>query len=169
VSPASPAPRVVVFGWGNPSRGDDALGPELLARAERLAPPTLDVRFVPAFQLAPEDALELVDRDLALFVDASCAGAHPVELRRVGAASASSFTSHVLSPEGVLELYRSVTRAEPPQAYVLAVRGESFELGEGLSILGRAHLEAATRVLAALFDDADPAAWEARARGPEEA
>lgn len=162
------SPRLVVFGWGNPSRSDDALGPALLERAEQLSRATaLDVRFVPAFQLAPEHALELASRDLALFIDASRDGA-PVELRRVGAADATSFTSHTLSPEGVLELCRQLTGTDPPPAFVLAVRGASFELGEGLSATGRVHLEAAWDVLSALLARPERSAWEARARGPEE-
>ena len=64
-------PRVVVFGWGNVSRGDDGLGPLLLARIEALGLP--HVTTIEDFQLQIEHALDLRDADLALFVDASVA------------------------------------------------------------------------------------------------
>ena len=46
---------VVCFGYGNPSRGDDALGPLLLERLSRWleAHPSQDVEVIPDFQLAP--------------------------------------------------------------------------------------------------------------------
>ena len=60
--------RLVVFGWGNDARGDDGLGPLLLARVARAAWP--DVHAIEDFQLQIEHALDLDGADLALFLDA---------------------------------------------------------------------------------------------------
>ena len=58
----------LIFGYGNPSRGDDALGPLLL---ERLAADGLpDIECLTDFQLQVEHALDLEGRDLVLFIDA---------------------------------------------------------------------------------------------------
>jgi hydrogenase maturation protease len=137
---SSPAP-VLVLAIGNPSRGDDALGPELAARLEAAALPGVEV--ITEFQLQVENALDLVGRERVLFVDAATGIATPYELRRVEAAAEFLHTSHALSPEAVLATYRRVTGGEPPEAWVLCVRGESFELGEGLSSMAETHAEAA--------------------------
>ncbi len=59
---------VVVFAVGNPSRGDDALGPLLMAWLEQQARP--GVQLVGDFQLQIEHALDLEGHPLALFIDA---------------------------------------------------------------------------------------------------
>ena len=67
--------RLVVLAWGNPSRGDDALGPEFLRAAEGIAPrggPS--VEFVTDFQLQPEHALDVAGRDLAPWWSGTSAG-----------------------------------------------------------------------------------------------
>jgi coenzyme F420-reducing hydrogenase alpha subunit len=69
------------------------------------------------------------------------AGAVRAAARRGGAEFLH--TSHALSPEAVLATYRRVTGERPPEAWVLCVRGESFELGESLSDTAAANLEAA--------------------------
>jgi hydrogenase maturation protease len=130
-----------VLAVGNPSRGDDALGPELAARLEAAALPGVEV--ITEFQLQVENALDLVGRERVIFVDAGSGTAAPFELRRAVAAADFLHTSHALSPEAVLATYRRVTADEPPEAWVLCVRGESFELGESLSAAASDHLAAA--------------------------
>ena len=61
---------VVVFAVGNPSRGDDALGPLLAERIEAAFP---DIVVISDFQLQIEHALDLVGAELILFIDA-CVG-----------------------------------------------------------------------------------------------
>jgi len=63
----------------------------------------------------------------------------------------------------VLDVYRQVALAEPPPSFVLCVRGERFELGEGLSGPAAAHAEAAWRQLALLCREADAALWRVMA------
>jgi hydrogenase maturation protease len=139
-SGGGPAP-VLVLAVGNPSRGDDAIGPELAARLESAALPGVEV--VTEFQLQVENALDLVGRERVIFVDAGTGTPGPFELRRIEAAPEFLHTSHALSPEAVLATYRRVTGDEPPEAWVLCVRGESFELGNELSTAAADHLEAA--------------------------
>jgi Ni,Fe-hydrogenase maturation factor len=52
-------------------------------------------------------------------------------------------TSHALSPEAVLATFARVHGADPPESWLLCVRGESFELGEPLSSAAARNLEAA--------------------------
>lgn len=132
---------VLVLAVGNPSRGDDAIGPALAVRIEEARLPGVEV--VNEFQLQVENALDLVGRERVIFVDAGLGTPAPFELRRLEAAAEFLHTSHALSPEAVLATYRRVTGEEPPEAWLLCVRGESFELGEGLSAAAAANLETA--------------------------
>lgn len=131
---------VLVLAIGNPGRGDDALGPLAASRIEamRLA----GVEVLTDFQLQVEHALDLLGRELVLFIDAAASGA-AFELRRIAAASASSHSTHSLAPAAVLDAYVRLTGAQPPPAYVLAIRGCAFELGAPLSPQARANLDAA--------------------------
>jgi len=65
----------LIFGWGNPSRGDDALGPLFIERIESLGLP--GVECLTDFQLQVENALDIQDRQCILFVDASISAWHP--------------------------------------------------------------------------------------------
>jgi hydrogenase maturation protease len=134
-------PPVLVIAVGNPSRGDDALGPELAARLEAAAPPGVEV--ITEFQLQVENALDLVGRELVVFVDAGTGTLAPFDLHRAAPAAEFLHTSHAISPEAVLATYEKVTGSAAPESWILCVRGESFELGEALTPAAAGHLEAA--------------------------
>jgi hydrogenase maturation protease len=152
--------RLVVLAWGNPSRGDDALGPEFLASAQRLVPPRgLDVEFVTDFQLQPEHAADLAGRDLALFVDASTRAPAPYAFAPAQPAHDRTFTSHAMSPGAVLAACADAFGDAPP-AFTLAIRAHGFELGSPLGARARANLAQALEFYARLLGDARPAAWQ---------
>lgn len=137
---------VLVFAWGNPSRGDDALGPEFAARFEAaLAQPIArgEVEVLTDYQLQVEHALDLAGRRLVLFVDARAGGASPWTLGHVRPARDGSFTTHALSPASLLHAYESVMHAAAPDSWLLTIRGEQFELGMPLSVAARHNLDAA--------------------------
>ena len=143
----TPFPRLVI-GIGNPSRGDDALGPLALERLARLALP--DVELLTDFQLQVEHALDLERRSEVIFIDASVGAQAPFEWRPIAPKADASASTHALSPSAVLETYRRIIGA-PPAAHVLAIRGYAFELGEPLSGAAAANLDAAVALLAARF------------------
>lgn len=149
--------QLVVFGIGNPSRGDDALGPLLLQRLDRARLP--GVVTVEDFQLQIEHAIDLQGRSLALFIDAGQGTPAPFSFAPVYPAFNPAHTTHSLSPGDVLAVYSRALEQEPPPAYVLCVRGQRFELGEGLSPAAEAHLEAAWMFLLQLCCDPDPRRW----------
>lgn len=132
---------LLVFGWGNASRGDDALGPFFLDRLRALA---LDgVECLDDYQLQPEHALDLVGRERVLFVDASLACAAPFEVSPLRPQRDASFSSHAMSPSALLQAYVEVHGTAPPPAALLAIRGEHFELGAPMSQAARLNAEAA--------------------------
>ncbi len=132
---------ILVFGWGNPSRGDDALGPRFVEGIEALALP--DVECLTDFQLQIEHALDLHGRRAVLFVDASTSARAPFEISKIDPGIDPSFTSHALSPQAVLQVYVDLHDEPPPPTLLLAIRGNRFELGEPLSLKAAANLEAA--------------------------
>jgi hydrogenase maturation protein HypF len=140
-----PCAPLLVIGVGNPSRGDDALGPLFIERmGEALAGEVSRgaVELLTDFQLQIEHALDLQGRARVVFVDASVRAAPPFEFSPVAPRLDASCSTHALSPEAVLATFRSIV-GEPPESWVLAIRGERFELGEPLTARAGAYLEAA--------------------------
>jgi hydrogenase maturation protease len=124
---------LLVFGWGNPSRGDDALGPllvEQLADRAQASRPAGQLECLTDFQLQVEHALDLRGRERVLFVDAAIGLQTPFAVSTVVPAPVAGFTTHALSPEALLQVYRDLERAEPPPCTLLAIRAQRFELGE---------------------------------------
>jgi len=144
---------VVVIAVGNPSRGDDAIGPALAARLEREDLPGVEV--IVDYQLQVEHALDLEDRQLAVFVDAAVDCTGPVEVRPLAPCRDASHTTHALSPAAVLETCVRITGRPPPRSYALAVRGLRFGLGDGLSDEARRNLEAAWPVVLQLLREGE--------------
>ena len=149
---------VLIFGYGNPSRGDDAIAPQLLSRLEALQP--AGVELITDFQLQVEHALDLEGRELALFIDASVSGAAPYSFSRLLPEQDNSYTSHEMSPASVLHVYQKINLEAPPPSYLLAVRGEFFDLGAPLSEAAEENAAAAFELLKKLCDEPRLAAWQ---------
>lgn len=158
-SAAPDAMALVIFGIGNPSRGDDALGPLLMAE---LAGQTLPgVTLVDDFQLQVEHALDLEGQDLALFIDAGTGTPAPFCFREIFPVTDRFGSSHALAPEAVLAVHRDISPTPPPPAFVLCICGETFELGAPLSETARTHLAAARRFLGQRLAHIDAGDWRA--------
>ena len=141
---------ILVFAYGNPSRGDDALGPtmyELLEEQQRQAGLLSDVALLTDFQLQIEHATDLQQRQRIVFIDASLTASPPYELDPVQPEQDISYTTHAMSPAAVLSVYQQIHRQPPPTSYMLSIRGYTFELGESLCAQARSHLQAAFEFL----------------------
>jgi len=161
------AKPVVIFAVGNPSRGDDAIGPELFAQLDKwLKNENLSeqVELIEDFQLQIEHVLDLQGRQLALFIDAGAHTPAPYTFQRIAPAIGIAHTTHELPPEAVLQVYLQTEGAEPPPAFVLCVRGEQFELGEALSAAAESNLKAAFGLLQTLCRNVEFPAWESAAQ-----
>jgi hydrogenase maturation protease len=142
--PVEPPPRLII-GIGNPSRGDDALGPRLIERlADRIGAQT---ELLTDFQLQVEYVLDLAGRQEVIIADAAATGPAPFLFQSIAATADAAFTSHSLSPGALLAAYRRHFDAPPPPCHVLAIRGYAFGLGQPLSSQAEANLEAAVRFL----------------------
>jgi len=155
---------VVIFAVGNPSRGDDAIGPVLCGRlAKWLENQELTERvdLIEDFQLNIEHSLDLQGRELALFIDAGENTPAPFVFGQIYPSTATAHSTHALPPEAVLQVYRQMEEKEPPPSFVLCVRGEGFELGAELTPAARRGIEAAMTLLERLVTKPTLADWRA--------
>ena len=162
-------PPVVVFAIGNPSRGDDALGPALYGRLLEWvenAGLSAEIDLIEDFQLNIEHALDLRERRLALFIDAGAGTPAPFAFYPIVAVDRASHSTHALAPEAVLQVYRMTEGDAPPPAFVLCIAGSQFELGAGLSPAAASHLAAATAFITARLAEPSPAGWAAHCTPP---
>ena len=153
---------VLLFGYGNLSRGDDALGPLLLEYAEAHCDLT-DIDLLTDFQLQIEHALDIQNRELVLFIDASVACMDAFDFTELKPARDASYSTHAMSPAAVLDVYRTIQKQPLPPCFLLGIKGESFELGEGLSANAGKNLQQACRFSLSLLDYPDLAVWRQQA------
>jgi hydrogenase maturation protease len=149
--------KILLFGYGNPGRGDDALGPELISRIEQLH--FEDVECLNDMQLQVEHVTDLQGCDRVLFVDADMSCAAPFEFSEIKAVRDDSYTSHAMSPSALLHAYNQVYRIYAPSAFLLRIRGYDFGLGDLLSDKASENLEAATKLVAGMCPEASPEVW----------
>lgn len=136
-------PPLLVLGWGNRSRGDDAIGPLCVERLRAMLAQRQDIEFLDDYQLMVEHVLDLHGRSRVLLVDASLGCAPPFETLALRAAADGSISSHALSPQALLQVYYELHDEAAPPCTLLAIRGERFELGEPPTPAALAHLDAA--------------------------
>ena len=154
---------VLVFGYGNLSRGDDALGPLLLEYVETHC--DLDkIEILSDFQLQIEHALDLENRAVVLFVDASgsCDGEFDFSLLEPD--RDKSYTTHAMSPAAVLDVYQSIKNQTPPPCFLLSIKAKKLELGEGLSKQAENTLVQACQYADELLQNTDVIAWRKHAK-----
>ncbi len=138
-----PVAPLLVFGWGNPSRGDDGLGPLCVERLRAARGPAAGAEFLDDYQLQIEHALDLAGRQRVLFVDASLTCRAPFEVTLLRAVRDASFTTHAMSPEALMLVFRELHGEDPPPCTLLAIRGEQFAFGEPPSAAAMSNLTAA--------------------------
>ena len=146
-----PKQPFLIFTWGNPSRGDDAIGPGI--HDYFVNHPLVDTDLLTDFQLQIEHAEDLVDRQAVIFVDASVACEPPYEFTRIEPERDVSYTTHAMSPQSVLSVYQQIHQQTPPSAYLLSVRGTDFELGLPLSDSARDNMQQAITFLKMIIDE----------------
>lgn len=148
--------KIIIFGVGNPARGDDALGPSLLNLIEKERTHwniVHQIKLITDYQLQIEHAADLETCDVAFFVDASVRTSTPYGFNRLKPRHDTSYTTHALNPAAVLQVYEDVNRQSAPQAFLLSIRGESFELGDSLSEPAQRNLAAAGQFTRQLLEN----------------
>jgi hydrogenase maturation protease len=159
---------ILLLGYGNPSRGDDALGVLLLEQLSDSYNSTTGLQTVELltdFQLQIEHALDLKNRQLVLFADASVANTKPIAFRQLHAVCDNSYTSHAMNPAAVMQVFQDIKKTAPPPCFLLTMQAVRFELGEGLSEIAVNSLQQALVLVEKLLAQPDLSAWQANIQG----
>jgi hydrogenase maturation protease len=154
---AGDAADALLIGYGNPLRGDDAIGWHV-ADAVRAHPRGSTVRVISAFQLTPELAEDVAGAARVVFVDAACdapAGSVTASALALHGEPAVGHTQHQCHPATLLGLARSVYGTGPAAAWLLTIGASEFPCAERLSPAVRdAGPAAADLALSLLLGDA---------------
>ncbi|MGY4706580.1 hydrogenase maturation protease [Candidatus Bipolaricaulota sp. J31] len=126
--------RILVVGYGNPIRRDDAVG---LWIANRLAGRP-DVEAIAAWPFTPEIIVRLAGADLVIFVDADLRPG-PIRWKRVRPVPTAAL-SHSPRPGELLAWAKALFGREP-EAWLVTIPGRDFSLGEGLTRYTRSAAE----------------------------
>ena len=126
-------PKVMVIGYGNPLRTDDAIGWRAAGElSAELADD--DVEIIACHQLTPEMAEPLSQTKLVVFIDA-CTDGSPGRVSRCEiepAAFTPDMMSHHLDPASLLACAKELY-GRAPKAVVICVSGECFGFGRELT------------------------------------
>lgn len=150
---ADPAP-ILLFAYGNISRGDDALAPLLVQRLLQHRTDRIcghPVVYLSDFQIQVEHVLDMQGCACMILVDAHTRQDAAFSFYRLRAQRDTHYTTHGMSPQTLLYTYRQTLDADPPPSYMLSLAGESFELGQDLSARASSNLELAFEFCQALF------------------
>lgn len=149
---------ILLLGYGNPSRGDDALGVLLLEQLPAAYLHTVEV--LTDFQLQIEHALDLKRRQLVLFADASVTNMQPIHFRQLHSAIDNSYTTHAMHPVSVMQVYQDIEKTAPPPCFLLTMQAVQFELGDGLSVIAEESLRQALALVEKLLANPDVTTWQ---------
>lgn len=124
--------RILVIGYGNDLRCDDAVGQRVSELVAKWKLP--HVFAIAVRQLTPELAEKLADVDLMIFVDVypAQAGETDVRVQPIDRSETAELMSHRGDPRSLLALTRALYGHAPPTWWV-TVPGVNFEIKISLS------------------------------------
>lgn len=125
--------RTLVIGYGNPLRGDDGLGWQVVDRLSEVTA-NESTKVLAVHQLAPELAEPISEAALVIFIDASYDG-EPGSWRCEAIApdaAASSALAHHFTPMSLLGYATAIFKARP-RSLLISVAAESFECDDQLT------------------------------------
>jgi len=141
-----PATDLLIIAFGNELRGDDGAAHHVVHLLEA------DSRFqglmIETHQLTPDLAEAVASSRVVCFVDARIPdGDGSVSVTRIEAEfAAPASLGHTMSPEELLTVAR-VLYSGAPQAWLIGIPSESFELGAPLSETALTGVSAAVRAI----------------------
>lgn len=147
--------KTILIAIGNDARQDDGLGWAFAKAVESSG--RFGGRIEYRYQLQVEDAELIAGYDGVLFVDASKESLpEGFEYQELAPALEFTFSTHALSPGSVLALCQQVY-GHTPNAWLMAISGEAWELQFGLSAAGERRLKAALEYFYNTATNAEPA------------
>jgi len=157
-----PAP-VLLFGYGNISRGDDALAPLLLERIQCSGVTQVaghPIKFLSDYQMQIEHVTDMFGCERILLIDADQSIDEPFSFYPVKERQETSYTTHGMTPSTLLHTFKQTYKQSAPTTSMLAVRGYSFELGQGLSTEAQNNLLMAEEFLNQILSANEFSLWD---------
>ena len=126
--------KILIYGYGNPGRQDDGLGNAFIEKLQEWTNKEglKGFEFDSNYQLNIEDAAEIAEKDLVIFVDASTEEIEDFILTPVDESAKVAFTTHAASPGYIVKLCSDLFDKHPA-SYLLHIKGYEWEFKEGLS------------------------------------
>jgi hydrogenase maturation protease len=147
--------KILLIGIGNNCRGDDGLGWKFIELVESMGLDFISHEY--RYQLQVEDAALISEYEVVYFVDASYEKMDKgFELRPCIAFDEEQVSSHAQSPGAILRLANDLYQ-KFPEAWILAIGGESWEIQTSLSETAERNLVEATSFFAELFFETEVA------------
>jgi hydrogenase maturation protease len=122
--------KVLVIGYGNTLRGDDAAG---VKAAELIAQRHPEFEYIYLHQLVPELAEQIGDYDSVFFIDAQKDITQPSARLIAPSIEADQPRTHFISPESLLALSQQLYQRMSSKSYVIGIPASEFEFSEELS------------------------------------
>ena len=142
------AKRILIYGYGNTGRQDDALGVLVAEDTQKFLhkSPFQGVDVEVNFQLNIEDAATISNYDLVIFVDASQENIEDLLFIPVEPSDKVEFSMHAVSPGFVVKLCEDIY-SRVPQSYILHVKGYKFGFLKKMTRKAENNLEKANTFL----------------------
>lgn len=131
---------LLVIGYGNTLRSDDAAGPLVAERISALG--ISGVRVLACQQLTPELAPEIAEASTVVFVDAAAEVRRDIVCGSLAPDDSCPVSTHATDPRALLALARELY-GHAPTGWLLKVPAENFGHGDVLSELTQRAIEAA--------------------------
>jgi len=121
---------VLVIGYGNTIRSDDAAGIHAVELISKRHP---EFECICVHQLMPELAEAISKRDMVFFVDASAISNH-VEVQEIQSSTFSNQSyTHFITPASLIALSLKVYGHKPRKAFIVGIPANRFDFGEEIS------------------------------------
>lgn len=121
---------IYVYGFGNPGRQDDGMGPAIIDRlvSDNISGIITDSNY----QMNIEDAHNISQCDTVIFIDASLDAEEPFSFYKIEPSAEITFSTHTMAPESVIALCKDLYDKDM-EAYVMAIKGYEWEFMEGFT------------------------------------
>jgi hydrogenase maturation protease len=140
---------VLIIGYGNTLRGDDALGRRVAERIADCAPPGVEA--ISVTQLVPELSARIAEARAVIFVDAGLEpGANDCTVQELSGIESVPSTTHAAGPRELLGLAATCFHHSPP-AWLVAVPARNFAMAEDPTPIAGAKVRAAVRAVQRLL------------------
>ena len=139
--------KILIIGYGNSLRGDDAIGQIIAEKIEELKVKNVDT--LALHQLTPDIAEIISKYQVVFFVDASEDKlVNEVQVFDIKHSENRPQIEHAMTPENLLRLATDLYNTTPICNYVI-IPAENFEFSETLSPLTKSFLEPAIKAILA--------------------